>query len=106
MLGVFGVGPDGSVPLKWRGAGLFSVVIGIMYWLPNEKIFLHRKIYLSLALLPVAGLIAMSVYEMLLQGIDSSFVTDLAIGWVALTICLLLAAPVSLILYSKSRQKN
>ena len=109
--GVFGIilGIDLYLPgLKAKFLAIFiciyAIGMGIMYWLPNEKILPHKKIYLVLTLFPAVGLGAMSVYEVLLHGIDSSFVTDLAIVWVLIMICLSLAAPLSLILHMKSKQ--
>jgi len=105
MYGIIGIGPDGTVPTGWRLVGLFLLGIGLMYWLPNEKILPHKKIYLVLTLFPIVGLSAMLVYDFLVHGIDFSLVTELStIVWVLITICLFLTAPLSLILHIKSKQ--
>ena len=81
-----------------------SIGTGILYWLPNEKILPHRKIYLVYTLIPFVGGIIMSAYEVLIYGVDSPFVSDLAIFWVLIPASLSLAAPVSLLLHMKSKQ--
>ncbi|MDP2208953.1 MAG: hypothetical protein Q8K98_09305 [Bacteroidota bacterium] len=83
---------------------IYAIGTGILYWLPNENVLPHKKIYLMLTLIPFVGGIIMSAYEVLIHGIDSPFVEDLAIFWVLIMICLSLAAPVSLLLHMKSKQ--
>lgn len=97
--GIIGIGPAGNMSTGQRIVSLFFIGLGIMYWLPNEKILPYKKIYLVLTLFPIVDLIAMSVH-----GIDSFFVMDLATVLVLIMICLYLAAPVSLILHMKSKQ--
>ena len=70
-----------------------AIGTGILYCLPNEKILPHRKIYLVFTLIPFVGGIIMSAYEVLINGVDSPFVSDLAIFWVLIAVCLSLAAP-------------
>jgi hypothetical protein len=109
--GVFGIilGIDLYLPgLKAKFLAIFiciyAIGTGILYWLPNEKILPHKKIYLVLTLIPFVGGIIMSAYEVLIHGVDSPFVVDLEIFWVLIMICLSLAAPVSLLLHMKSKQ--
>ena len=109
--GVFGfiLGIDLYLPdLKAKFLAIFiciyAIGTGILYWLPNEKILPHKKIYLMLTLIPFVGGIIMSAYEVLIHGVDSTFVVDLEIFWVLIMICLSLAAPVSLLLHMKSKQ--
>ncbi len=105
MYGIIGIGPDGTVPIEWRLVGLFLLGMGIMYWLPNEIILPHKKIYLMITLFPVVGLGAMLAYDFLVHGIDFSLLTEPAsIIWVLIMICLFLTAPLSLILHLKSKQ--
>ena len=104
--GVFGIilGIDLYLPdLKAKHLAIYlciyAIVTGILYWLPNEILLPHKKIYLVLTLFPIVSLSAMLVYDFL------SLVTELStIVWVLITICLFLAAPLSLILHMKSKQ--
>lgn len=82
--GVFGIilGIDLYLPgLKAKFLAIFiciyTIGTGILYWLPNEKILPHKKIYLVLTLIPFVGGIIMSAYEVLIHGVDSPFVVDL-----------------------------
>jgi hypothetical protein len=105
-MGIIGMGPDGPMPIGWRLIGLLSFVLGVMYWLPNEKIQPHKIIYLALTISPALALSVQLIYEVLSEGIGSTFVMDLTIVWVLITICLCLAAPISLVLYAKSKRES
>lgn len=83
---------------------LYAIGTGILYWLSNEKILPYKKIYLMLTLIPFVGGIITTVYEVLLHGVDSTFVVDLVIFWVLIMTCLSLAAPVSLLLHIKLKK--
>jgi len=108
LVGVVGHGPDGvvdSTPLRFLG--FVVLVLGILYVLPNSKVYAKKKVpeYIATTLAP-GGLLTLYLIVILIKEGYGSFTHQGGTGRMLVIIVLSLLPSVSLILYSKAKEKE
>ena len=106
LMGVVGVGPEGFLTIGSRISSLCMAGMAILFWLPNHRIRPYATVYLVITLvLTSTGLLVSCVYEIFQDGLQGSFVRE-AMPALLAGYFLTLSAPISLILYMKSEDRQ
>jgi hypothetical protein len=108
FIGLLGIGPDGEVPGQLRIIGVMLLILGLFYFLPNERIYQSitlRYSYLLVTVTPSFILFISMLNTILKSGFDS-FVFSGGLTTVIVTLPLSLIAPLSLILFVVSSKKG